>query len=407
MKKIFKALICACIALVSMFSLSACNGGDGNVQATVNKDLGDHYIINNAIVDLAASDSHTIVDKKSARAYTVYMASENKLGEGSELCKVAVYNTMQPTNVEWITAFDFEEDFGGLKITTCNIADIDSSTVRVYIGVHGENKYYYKDLNKQTLKIGEKKEVKYKSAYKSPAVNMTVDNVNAHIRELGGDEFNYVQMSSDMIKVDGTLYVAVAGGKALCQNFLFMESGDGITWSFVSMGKHAVSYEPMITYHDDKFWVMCRTGGTAPSNNTQQDLMYSEDMGKTWKQSNLALETSDTRPYIFTYQNELYLAYSSPLAKDYSAIRTWRCNIHVGKIVTNNGSQSFEEVIYKESKYGIVYYSLFDYYGKMIMLYSSGELHPEEGTMGGYTQGKDCLMYTILQEQDPILKIKR
>lgn len=36
-----------------------------------------------------------------------------------------------------------------------------------------------------------------------------------------------------------------------------------------------------------------------------------------------------------------------------------------------------------------------------------GELHPEEGTMGGYTQGKDCLMYTILQEQDPILEIKR
>lgn len=42
----------------------------------------------------------------------------------------------------------------------------------------------------------------------------------------------------------------------------------------------------------------------------------------------------------------------------------------------------------------------------MIMLYSTGELHPTEGLMFGWAQGKDCLNYTILQETEPELSLK-
>ena len=94
------------------------------------------------------------------------------------------------------------------------------------------------------------------------------------------------------------------------------------------------------------------------------------------------------------------------MPKDFSTVRPWRCNIHVGKIVSRDGEFSFEEEIYKESKFGIVYYALKEWYGNMIMLYSSGELHPTEGLMGGWSQGKDILNYTILKSEEPILKFK-
>ena len=133
--------------------------------------------------------------------------------------------------------------------------------------------------------------------------------------------------------------------------------------------------------------------------------MYSED-GKEWKRSNLTLIPSDTRPYLFNYQGELYLAYSSPMPESFSTVRPWRCNIHIGRIVTENGEESFEEIFYRESKFGIVYYALFDWYGYMVMLYSSGELHPTEGLMFGWAQGKDCLNYAVVHLQEPELRRK-
>ena len=78
-------------------------------------------------------------------------------------------------------------------------------------------------------------------------------------------------------------------------------------------------------------------------------------------------------------------------------------NVVVGKIVSVNGEETFEEIVYKESKFGIVYYVLLDWYGRMVMLYSSGELHPTEGLMEGWSSGKDCLNYTILYSQEPEL----
>ncbi len=408
MKKIISFILTLVTVLTLTFTLTACKGDEPVENNNVDsKAIGTSFMISNGLVDIAANDQHTVVDSVTSIAYTVYLASETKYGEGSDLIKLAKYDILQPTNADWVTVFDKDVDFDGVKMTTCNLIDLDKETIRVFITNQVDYKYYYRDVNKKTFELGAVKEVKYKKAYKSEPVTMDKENINAHIKELGGQEFEFIQFSSEIINVDRTFYTAVSGGATGIKNFLFMKSTDGETWSFVSMANCTVSYEAMLVYHDYKFYVMCRNGGTHPGDETQQNLYYSEDNGKTWKQSNLALNTSDTRPFLFNYQGELYLAYSSPLDLEYSTIRPWRCNVHVGKIVSNNGVETFEEVLYKESKYGIVYYSLIDCYGKMIMIYSSGELHPEEGTMGGYTQGKDCLMYTILQEQDPILEIKR
>ncbi len=322
----------------------------------------------------------------------------------SELVNLAKFNILQPTNAEWITIFDKILDFDGAQLSECNIIDLDADIVRVFAVNLKTLRYYYKDVNKRTLAVGKINEVKFKTSEISPAVAFDKDNINLYIQSLGGEPFGYLQFTTAILKVEGFYYKTVCGGNKI-SNFLFMKSEDGETWSFVSLVKHMVNYEAMLGYHNKKFFVMCRNGEETKTEKKQQNLMYSND-GINWTLSNLTLETSDTRPYLFNYQNNLYLAYSSPLSNDYSTIRPWRCNVHVGKIISENGQERFEEEIYKESKFGIVYYALKDWYGKMIMLYSSGELHPTEGLMGGWAQGKGCLNYTVLHEQDAILTLK-
>ncbi|MBO7214297.1 MAG: exo-alpha-sialidase, partial [Clostridia bacterium] len=386
MKKILQIIIVSILFITTVFSLTACKGDDSSSNPPANtpevqapeqpastistKEIGQHFMISNGLVDLAASDSHTIVDSRTGVAYTAYLASEEKYGESSTILKVAKYNILAPTNAEWVTVFHYIDDFGGSHISTCNILDLNFDTIRVIVINKGDGTYYYKDVDKKSFAVGEKKELKYKkSKVKGEvAVTMSTDNVNAHITDMGGEAFAYLQISSDIICVNRYYYATVSGGAPKAANFMFVESPDGETWYFVSLIKHRVSYEAMLTYHENKFWIFCRDGSENPTTETYQNLLYSKDEGKTWTLSNLAFTVSDTRPYIFTYQNELYIAYSTPLERDFSVVRTWRCNLHVGKVTSKDGVETYEELLYKESKFGIVYFSLVDWYGKMIML---------------------------------------
>ena len=367
------------------------------------KAIGDHYMINNGLTDMAANAVELVVDSKGI-AYACYLCSETALGEATAMVKIAKFNILQPTNIEWITVFDRSIDFGGQPLLECNIIDLNSTTVRVFAVNKSNWKYYYKDVNKKTNALGELKEVKFKSSESSDAVEFSKTTVNQYISSIGGKTFAELQTTTKMVYVDGYFYTTAVGGGGT-ENVLFLKSTNGDTWTLQSTINHTTNYEAMLEYYDGKFWVMCRNGGTNPSSSKQKNLLYSED-GITWTQTNLALETSDTRPYLFKYQGDLYLAYSSPMADEYSTVRHWRCNIHVGRIVADGTDVTFEEIVYKESKFGIVYYALTDWYGSMIMLYSSSEMHPTEGLMGPYVQGKDCLNYTILHSQAPELAFK-
>lgn len=367
--------------------------------------IGYHCMVNNGLVEMAANAVELVVDDRTAIAYAAYLSSETALGESSELVNLSRFNIMQPTNAQWVTVFDRNIDFDGASLSECNIIDLNDETVRVFAVNLKNLTYYYKDVDKKTLSVGEMKEVRFKPSSDAEAVLFSKENINDYIASVGGGLFNHLQFTTEILKVDGVYYTTVCGGNKI-PNFLFMKSSDGDTWTLVSVVKHMVNYEAMLAYHNNKFWVMCRNGLDVPSDNKQQNLMYSDD-GITWTQSNLALETSDTRPYMFNYQGGLYLAYSSPLPRDFSTVRPWRCNIHVGEIVSTPDGESFKEIVYKESKYGIVYYALKDWYGRMIMLYSSGELHPNKGLMLGWSCGKDCLNYTVLHDQDPILAFEK
>lgn len=367
--------------------------------------ISSHVMINNGLKEMAANAVELVVDEKTALAYAVYLSSETSFGESSELVNLAKFNILQPTNVQWVTVFDKNRDFAGAPLSECNVIDLDDATVRVFAIDLKALKYYYKDVNKKDLSVGVLREVRFKSSGAAAAVPFDKEHINGHLASLGVRGFSYLQFTTAIVKKDGWFYTTVCGGNKV-DHFLFMRSDSGEVWEFVSLVEHRVNYEAMLAYHGGKFWIMCRNGEESPQGKKQRNLLYSAD-GITWTQSDLLLETSDTRPYLFPYQGDLYLAYSSPMESSYSTVRPWRCNLHVGKIVSAEGSQTFEQILYKESRFGIVYYALKDWYGRMIMLYSSGELHPTEGLMGGWSQGKDCLNYTVLHSQEPMLAFEK
>ena len=378
-------------------------GTDAKAEEDDNK-IGAHYMISNGLTDMAANAVELVVDDYTGIAYAVYLASETSLGESSSLVKLAKFNILQPTNIEWVTVFDKALDFGGSSLSECNIIELNSTTVRVFCVNKSNWTYFYKDVNKKTLAVGDMETVKFKSAEDAEAVSFSKENLNNYISSIGGALFSEVQSTTKILELDGYYYTTVVGGYGT-ENVLFMRSSDGAVWELRSVIYHRTNYEAMLEYHDGKFYVMCRNGSQEFATATHRNLLYSDD-GVNWARSNLELTMSETRPCLFTFQGNLYLAYSSPMPSDYSTVRTWRCNIHIGIITFSGGKESFEEIIYKESKFGIVYYALCDWYGNMVMLYSSGELNPTEGLMGGWSQGKDCVNYTVVYQQEPSLSFR-
>jgi len=148
--------------------------------------IDNRVVINNGLKEKAANAVEMVVDEKTGIAYAVYLSSENSFGESSELVNLARFNILQPMNVEWITIFDRTLDFNGFSLSECNIIDLNYETIRVFAVNLKNLAYYYKDVNKKTLTVGEMKEVKFKHSLTADAVTFDKDNINNYIRLLGG-----------------------------------------------------------------------------------------------------------------------------------------------------------------------------------------------------------------------------
>lgn len=64
--------------------------------------------------------------------------------------------------MNWVTVFDKNADFGGAPLSECNIIELDRETLRVYAVNLKNLKYYFKDVDKKTLSVGDLREVKFR-----------------------------------------------------------------------------------------------------------------------------------------------------------------------------------------------------------------------------------------------------
>ena len=124
--------------------------------------IGQHFMINNGLDELAANAVELVVDERTAIVFAVYLSSKTAFGESNELVNLAKFNILQPTNVNWVTVFDKNADFGGAPLSECNIIELNRETLRVYAVNLKNLKYYFKDVDKRTLSVGELCEVKFR-----------------------------------------------------------------------------------------------------------------------------------------------------------------------------------------------------------------------------------------------------
>ncbi|MBO5851956.1 MAG: hypothetical protein J6R29_06455, partial [Clostridia bacterium] len=259
------------------------------------------YMISDGLTEMAANAVELVVDNNTGIAYACYLSSETTLGESTALVKIAKFNILQPTNVTWAVIFDRNLDFNGNDLLECNVLELNDKTLRVYCVNKVTWKYYFKDVDKKTLKASELKELKFKANDNAPVLNYDYQTINNEvILKNNGTPFSELQLTSPIIKVDGVYYTTSCGG-ANKDHTLFLKSNDGEVWTIKSVIPRGSNYEAILNYHGGRFWIMCRRGEEEPTNNKAKNLIYSYD-GITWQTSNLELCLSETRPYLFNYQ---------------------------------------------------------------------------------------------------------
>lgn len=177
------------------------------------KTIGPHVMVNNGLKEMAANAVELVVDENTAIAYAVYLSSQTSFGESSELVNLAKFNIMQPTNAAWVTVFDRNLDFDGASLSECNIIDLDRNTVRVFAVNLKTMKYYFKDVDKETLSVGALREVKFQSDANAEAVAFDAEHISEHLERLGARAFSYLQFTTAILKVDGYFYTTACGGK--------------------------------------------------------------------------------------------------------------------------------------------------------------------------------------------------
>ena len=137
MKKILKMVLVGALLITSLVSLTACkkDGDDTTMADSNSKKIGTHYMVNDGLTDMAANGVVQVVDERTAICYAIYLASDQKLGESDQLVKLSKFSIMQPTNVQWVTVFDRDIDFGGDSLSEGSIIDLNNDYVRVTLSI--------------------------------------------------------------------------------------------------------------------------------------------------------------------------------------------------------------------------------------------------------------------------------
>ena len=185
---------------------------------------------------MAANAVEVVVDNNTGIAYAVYLSSETSIGESSELVKLAKFNIMQPTNVEWVTVFNKDTDLSGHILSECNILQLNDTTVRVFVIDRVTHTYYYKDINKKSLAVSKKREVKFKPCENVNAVSLNMQNVCDFVASYDIEPMKSLNMVTQFIEINGCFYTILCGHMSDCA--LFVKSADGETWTVHSVIRH-------------------------------------------------------------------------------------------------------------------------------------------------------------------------
>ena len=339
--------------------------------------------------------------------YTIYTASRRNYGESHDVLAFNITPVCQPhrsiTKVVTEIGVDFplkeakkilcpncfyyttDEVLYHAKTHFGQSADIYHGFVRITIEVDGK-KHYYTDYDTVNDTFSEFKPLKV--LFHGEIHHLTGEIFKAYLEENGCTDYNSRECDEDLIlsdkfklHSDGYRYTLATAAWAWPALVRLKEGSD--VMEFVGVIRHSAQYEAQSAILNGKIYAVLRGA-------VDNDFFVSDDMGKTFRPVG-RIDFNTTRPQLFAYRDRIYIAVSKKGVEP-NYVRDGRNNLLLLRGEGDDLSQ-YEEVFHVSDPYGMVYYDISEYKGRLFMFWSSADLYVDKNP-----QAKDLLWFVSLGE---------
>ena len=339
--------------------------------------------------------------------YTVYTASRRSYGESHDVLAMNITPVCQPHRsiTKIILEIDSQNCLKGAKKVLCpncfyyttdeilynvkthfrQTADIYRGFVRITLEVDGKAHYYldYDIVNDSFSEIRPLKVI-----FHGETVHFTGEIFKAYVEEMGCPDYNQRESDEDLILSDkfhlhdDGYYYTLATAAWSWPALMRIKKGSDVM-EFVGIIRKSAQYEAQSAILNGKIYAILRGA-------SEEDFYISDDMGKTFRPVG-RVDFNTTRPQLFAYRNQIYIAVSKKGVEP-NYVRDGRNNLLLLRGEGDDLSK-YEQLFHISDPYGMVYYDMLEYKGRIFMFWSSADLYVDRNP-----QAKDLLWFAGLGE---------
>lgn len=325
---------------------------------------------------LGASAVQVALDEEKAVAYISYMSSNKTYGESHDRAKMTKFSVIDPTNKKHFVYAEQGKFIDNFEVGLIQENQIIFNNNEVICIFSVNSNYYYRIFDCETETFGNVYSLKFK--YNNNEYDFNYESISNYANKKGKKVGNYINFTSHIEKYEGYFYAIISS--SFIENELsspiLVKSINGIVWEAISVCPGSTVYEADFAVAEGSITYVTR-GGYTPNMYTSNDMGINWDDGQT-------VESFSTRPRMIGYKksvlsfipvNDNYINAPSPSGRR-------SLDVRIGSIETNYDSR--KKVITLESKYGIVYFTVFTQSDEVYLLYSCG------GFFGKYQNTEDA-----------------
>lgn len=356
-------------------------------------DVSDAVQVNNGLVQTSASDAELAYDKRYGLVFLTYMSARGLYGEQGGKISVSYFPTNQPTNSRTILITK------STRVYEPNIVSIGDGIVRVFYR-KSDNSYWYKDL---TISVDDDDNIvetlTKENVVKFNGVQFNRESLQNYLVGKGYTHeipsVNATIISGRIRRYGTKIYTTFCAAKS---NPVLVESSDnGATWEPFAISPYMCSYEFEYVILDGVIHAVYRIDDFDVTNAIRY--ISSSNNGETWSQPVELTNSTQTRPSILVYDNQILIQFNEfdNNTKDFTEISRGRTKV---KLICGNTSNpnDWKVVASLQSKYGMVYPCVFTINKDVYMSFSDSQQSLQNKNTGELEQGKESLRWIKLKK---------
>lgn len=348
----------------------------------------------------SSSQPHVAIDADRGMVYVPYTASRTSYGEANDIIGLSVFPINQPEKAVNYIVIENGVDIGNGQIFTnpheSNILKM-SDRVRIFFVPVAyladrtlDESIFYRDFIFSTKSFTEAYPVTLKTSDLDPGQISNRTNVEAYITSKG------FAVTTTAFPIGFISNFADDGlGKTfgmLTSNWMYpvvFETSDyGATILCKGVVPALTNYESQLAIIEGLMYIICR--------EANPNFFTSLDFGETITTEN-HFKMGNNRPQMIKYKGNIMIIHSEErLAGSISPLAPNGRTNAIFKFGTGGDIAAYKNKLELHSRYGMVYYTVFDYKGELYMTFSDSQLFYDKNT-----QGKDALYFLRLGEFYP------